>query len=72
MSLEAWGDEGNVPQSAEDTAVYQEWLAILERTRKWKKSHEADVSSDTLLGAMHSIVNQMDAIADLIKADFQP
>ena len=25
MSREAWGDEGNVPQHAEDTAAVEEW-----------------------------------------------
>ena len=35
MSLEAWGDEGNVPQHGRDTAAFQELSAIRDRLHKW-------------------------------------
>lgn len=35
MSLEAWGDEGNVPQHGRDTAAFQELSVIRDRLHKW-------------------------------------
>ena len=35
MSLEVFGDEGNVPANGEDTAVYQELASIYDKYAKW-------------------------------------
>ena len=35
MSLEAWGDEGDVPTNGKDTAIYQELAPIYSAYCKW-------------------------------------
>lgn len=42
MSLEAWGDEGNVPENGRDTAMYQDLIAVRTRFEKWMKDRKND------------------------------
>lgn len=42
MSLEAWGDEGDVPERGTDTAIFQELYAVYEKYGKWLKKFGKD------------------------------
>ena len=42
MSAEVFGDEGNVAERGEDTAMYQDLLAISGKLDKWVADRERD------------------------------
>lgn len=46
MSLEAWGDEGLVPQHGRETAAFQELSAIRDRLHKWTCDFFAELNDD--------------------------
>ena len=46
MSLEAWGDEGNVPQHGRDTAAFQELSTIRDRLHKWTCDFKSELNPD--------------------------
>lgn len=43
MSLEVFGDEGDVPHRGEETAMYQELLAVRERWSRWLYSFRKEL-----------------------------
>ena len=46
MSLEAWGDEGDVPHHGRDTAAYQELSALRDRLHKWTCDFKSELNPD--------------------------
>ena len=46
MSLEAWGDEGNVPSHGRETAAFQELSAIRDRLHKWTCDFKSELNPD--------------------------
>ena len=72
MSREAWGDEGNVPDNAEDTAMLQDFRDIMQRYKKWKRSFTNEAPNDEILGGMVSIENTLDHFDDLLKESLGP
>lgn len=46
MSLEAWGDEGDVPQHGRDTAAFQELSALRNRLHKWTCDFKSELNPD--------------------------
>jgi hypothetical protein len=42
MSREAWGDEGNVAELWEDTAMRQEWDRLRKRFNDWQATFHKD------------------------------
>jgi len=72
MSLEAWGDEGDVPQRAEDTAMLQEFRDVLAKYKRWRQRFESDAPSDVILGGMKSLADTLDHFDDLLKEALEP
>jgi hypothetical protein len=46
MSLEAWGDEGDVPTHGRETAAYQELSVIRDRLHKWTCDFKSELNPD--------------------------
>ena len=46
MSREAWGDEGNVAERWEDTAMRQEWDRLRARFNDWHVSFSKEFSPE--------------------------
>lgn len=46
MSREAWGDEGNVPERWEDTAMRQEFDAICFKWSEWRRRFKDQIEAD--------------------------
>lgn len=70
MSLEAWGDEGNVPQRAEDCAMYQEFVAILGKLQRWERLYKSEDIPE--IGKFYEILNAMDDYTDILKEHLKP
>lgn len=66
MSLEAWGDEGNVPENGKDTAIYQELLALRVKVAVWQKSNRNDFANDDQLERSDRIIEKMDELLEAI------
>lgn len=64
MSLEAWGDEGNVPENGKDTAIWQELLALRVKVAAWQKSNKNDFANDEQTAKADRIIKQMDELLD--------
>lgn len=60
MSREAWGDEGNVPESGRDTAIYQELLGIRAKFGVWKTSNRNDFMNNEQFAKAEQVSNLMD------------
>lgn len=59
MSLEAFGDEGNVPHRGEETQMYHDLLAVRERWSKWCREWRKE-----LPGSDHEL--QADKVSDAL------
>jgi hypothetical protein len=64
MSLEAWGDEGNVSESGKDTAIYQELLDLRVRLAKWQKSNLNDFANAAQIEKSDRIIEKVDELID--------
>jgi hypothetical protein len=64
MSLEAWGDEGNIPSRWEDTAMRQEWDAMRVKFRKWVQNFHQDFANDETTELVGTIEGLMDRLED--------
>jgi hypothetical protein len=68
MSLEAWGDEGNVSESGKDAAIYLELLDLRVRLAKWQKSNMNDFANDAQIERSDRIIEKVDALLDQLAA----
>lgn len=64
MSLEAWGDEGNVPENGRDTAIYQELCALRVKVQKWQQSNKNDFANDEQIAKADLIIELMDELSE--------
>lgn len=71
MSLEAWGDEGNVPANGRDTAIYQELVDLRAKVQKWQQSNKDDFANDEQIAKADRIIGLMDELADEL-GDWKP
>ena len=62
MSLEAWGDEGNVPANGRETAIYL--CALRVKVQKWQASNKNDFGNDEQIAKADRIIELMDELAD--------
>ena len=46
MSLEAWGDEGNVPSGPQDTQLWHDLAKLQVRLFAFHESHKSDFPND--------------------------
>jgi len=46
MSLEAWGDEGNIPSHGRDTDAFRELNEIRDRLHKWARDFKSELGPD--------------------------
>ena len=69
MSKGAWGDEGNVPESAYDTAMYQEFLPVRAAIKKWWLENKGEAPTVELSEFMCQLVDLAEVIDDeMVKA----
>lgn len=64
MSKGAWGDEGNVPESAYDTAMYQEFLPVRAAIKKWWLDNKGESPTVELSALIDQLVDLAEAIDD--------
>ena len=69
MSQEAWGDEGNVPESIEDTAMYQEFLDIIISFDKWCQDHKDYVSNDETGATINALRGTFEVLQEKLRED---
>jgi hypothetical protein len=72
MSLEIFGDEGDVPECAEDTAMYQELLAVHGRLYQWKTNFDSEIPNEEVRLQIDQCFEQVDALRDLLKEALKP
>lgn len=65
MSLEAWGDEGDVPQHGRDTAAFQELSAIRNRLHKWTCDFFKEINDDEQEKATEAL-ERIDDVIELL------
>lgn len=63
MSLEAWGDEGNVAERWEDTAMRQEFDVIRARYNKWIMDFKHEAGSPELEKLIENAEDAFDKLA---------
>jgi len=66
MSLEAWGDEGNVPTRWEDTAIKQEFEAIRSQLLKWSADNRKEFPNDEVKELADQMIRTADIISDFL------
>lgn len=62
MSLEAWGDEGDVPQHGRDTAAFQELSVLRTRLHKWTCDFKSELNPDEFEKAAEALERIDDVI----------
>ena len=62
MSREAWGDESNVPERWEDTAMRQEWNEARHKLRLWIQRFKDEFPNDEFDAAVSTISDAMDEL----------
>lgn len=60
MSLEAWGDEGNVPSRREETAMRQEFDAICFKWSEWRRRFKDEIDGDDLERALNAVSDALE------------
>lgn len=43
MSLEAWGDEGDIAERGEDTQMYHDLLVVMEKWSAWRRQWKDEI-----------------------------
>ena len=69
MSLDAWGDEGGVPTTWEDTAMKQEWNRVTSAFRKWRNRYEREFPNADFDTVCRMIESHMDDLDDAMSGD---
>jgi hypothetical protein len=69
MSLGAWGDEGNVPESGKGTAIYQELIDLRLKMSNWQRSNKNDFANDEQIAKADRILELMDELSDELGED---
>jgi hypothetical protein len=64
ISLEAWGNEGNVPAAWEDTAMRADFDRIVNSFRVWRAWYAIDMPNDEAKAAAKAVLAAMDSLAD--------
>jgi hypothetical protein len=64
MSIEAWGDEGNVSDNGKDAAIYLELLELRVRLARWQKLNMHDFANDDQIEASDRIIEKVDTLLD--------
>lgn len=67
MSLEAFGDEGLLPQRWEDTAMRQEFDAIRERWDKWIATFGSESGTHEIDQKIDAVSGEMDDLSELMR-----
>ena len=62
MSLEVFGDEGDVPSHWDETAMRQEFDAIKFRWSEWQRTHRAEWPNDEFAKLMEVVDEALDEI----------
>lgn len=65
MSLEAWGDEGDVPQHGRETAAYQELSKLRDRLHKWTCDFKTELNPDEMEKAAEAL-EHIDATLEML------
>ena len=72
MSREAWGDEGNVAESAYDTAMYQEFADVRAAIKKWWLANKGEAPTLELRALIDQLVDLAETVDDEIIKAFKP
>lgn len=72
MSLAAWGDEGNVPQCAEDTAMWQELAALRHKLALWRQEYKDVIDEPDTDRAFTELTDAWDAFEEVLKPALTP
>lgn len=67
MSREAWGDEGDVPERWEDTAIYQDFHAFRNKFLTWRQSHALYFPNDEFSAAVEDLDAAMDKVTAMME-----
>lgn len=65
MSLEAWGDEGDVPQHGREMAAFQELSTIRDRLHKWTCDFFRELNDDEKAAAAEALERIDDVLEKL-------
>jgi len=60
MSREAWGDEGEVPSKWEDTAMRQEFDALVFKWSEWRRCFAKEVTGEAMEKALDAVREALD------------
>lgn len=66
MSREAWGDEGNVCNDWEETAIHQELDDVIARFEKWNRVHDGEMPNPEFVDGVCRIRDELDALREAI------
>ena len=72
MSIEAWGDEGNVPIDGAATATYQEWLDVVSSAHTWWSKHKADFPNEEIDQHFINVISDMNDYAEALRIALDP
>lgn len=64
MSLEVFGDEGNVPSTWEDTAMRQEFDRVVAAWAKWRRDFKHEVPGPDHEEAIQAVEDALDNLSD--------
>ncbi len=63
MSREAWGDEGDVANSWEDTAICQEFAAIRQKLLVWTHQFRKEFPNDDFAKDVTALIDAADVVS---------
>jgi hypothetical protein len=69
MSLEVFGDEGNVPHTWEDTAMRQEFDEVLNRFRIWRRDFIDEFPSSDFAQAVQKAYDGVSDLTELMTGE---
>jgi hypothetical protein len=71
VSLEAWGDEGLLPQSWEETGMRQEFDVARNKFNKWIVDFKSEVQGPEMQAQIEKCEDALDALASMMEGKFE-
>lgn len=72
MNADVWGDEGNVPSNAKDTAMYQELAELYNKFLKWRGDYIDQIPNEETKEAVADFGADFSVMVDLLEVSLEP
>jgi hypothetical protein len=67
MSLDAWGDEGDVPSNGQDTMIWQELIKIRDKYHAWTVEFKHEYAGPEMQQKASETMDAIDELLELIE-----